>query len=279
MSERIAAGFDYVFWGVNNSDGYFYGSTADGATAGAAAGEPMLRLEGARTAPVELPEDEIATQVGDNAPMVSHNFPPAELPSGRLEMSERNDVFDALVQGYLVETLGDIRVSVYGGDRGNQPSMCLLLMQQSYKWEAGYKGKKAWEITFVPACTITPLGDTITQREFSVYGYSINLQKVDRKPWGPTFTEAINATETGTLIKFASDNPVMLQAFKGNASAQAFTLAYTPVSAAKLFVHTNGVLQANPADYGLSSVTVTFTGTPASGAIINALSEIAASAL
>lgn len=280
MAERIAAGFDYIFYGVVNSSGYVYGSTSDGATAGAAAGESLLRLTGARTIPVGLPEDEVLTVVGDNAPMVSFNFPPAELPSGVLEMSERNNAFDALVQGLLVEDLADLEVSTYGtADRSGQPDMCLMLMRKAKKWEAGVQGVKAWEIAFVPRCTITPLGLDITQREFSPYRYSINLQSVDRKPWGPTFTEAINATETGTLIFIDSDNPIMLHAHVGNASQQAFTLAYSIVSAAKTVVHTNGVLQANPADYGVSGTTVTFTGTPASGAVINTLYEIAASAL
>jgi hypothetical protein len=279
-AERIAAGLDYIFYGVLNSSGYMYGSTSDGATSGAAAGEPMLRLDGGRTVPVSLPEDEIVTVVGDNAPMVSFNFPPTELPNGVIELSERNDVFDALVQGLLVETLGDMRVSTYGTpDRSNQPDMCLLMMQKAKKWEAGVQGIKAWEMTLVPRCTITPLGNDITQREFGPYRYSVNLQTTDRKSWGATFTDAINATESGTLIKIASDNPIMLQAFVGNGAAQAFTLAYTPVSAAKLFVHTDGVLQTNPADYGLVGTTVTFTGTPDDGAVINALYEIAASAL
>lgn len=279
MSERIAAGFDYVFYGVVNSSGYVYGSTSDGATAGAAAGESLLRLTGARTIPVGLPEDEILTVVGDNNPMVSFNFPAADLPSGVLEMSERNNAFDALVQGTLVEDLADLEVSVYGpGDR-DQPDMCLLLMRQAKKWEVGVQGVKAWEIAFIPRCTVTPLGLDITQREFSPYRYNINLQTADRKPWGPTFTEAINATESGTIVFIDSDNPVMLHAFVGNASAQNFDLSYTPVSAAKLVVHTDGVLQANPADYGLSTAQIQFTGTPASGAVINALYEVSASAL
>jgi hypothetical protein len=274
MSERIAAGFDYVFYGVVNSSGYVIGNTATGATAGDATGQSMLRLDGARTVPISIPPDEVVTVVGDNKPMVSFNFPAAELPSGQLEMSDRNNSFDALVQGTLVESLGDLEISTYGPGTRNQPDICLLLMRQAKKWEVGVQGVQAWEIAVIPRCTITPLGLDITQREFTPYRYNINLQTSDRKPWGATFTTLLNATDSGTIIFIDSDNPVMLHTHIGNNSTQNFNLPVTPVSAAKTKPFANGIAQATPGDYSLSASQLQFVAAPATDAVVNTIYEL-----
>jgi hypothetical protein len=279
MSERIAAGFDYIFYGVVNSSGYVIGNTATGATSGDATGQSLLRLDGARTIPVSLPPDEVVTVVGDNAPQVSFNFPPAELPSGQLEMSTRNSSFDALIQGTLVEDLADLEISVYGpGDR-DQPDMCLLLMRKAKKWEIGVQGVKAWEIAFVPRCTITPLLMDITQREFTPYRYNINLQTSDRKPWGATFTAAVSGTRSGTIIIIDGDNPVMIHTHVGDAVEQNFDLAVTPVSSAKTSPFVNGVTQTTPGDYSLVTAQLQFVAAVADSAVLNTIYELTESDL
>lgn len=273
-TQRIGAGFDYIYYGVVNSDGYVQGNTSTGATAGDATGQSLLRLWGAQTMPIAVPENDVTTVLGDNDPMVSFTFPSGDLPSGVFEMAARDADFDALVQGTLVESLGDTKIGVKMPSGASQPDMCLLLMRESKKWEAGSRGTSAWEIVFVPKCTITPLGRDITQREHSPYRYSFNVQKSDRKPWGATFTDLLNQTTEGAFVEVDADNPVMLHTHIGNNSTQNFNLLYTPKTTAKVHPFVNAIQQNTPGDYSVSGSQVQFVAAPALSAIINTLYEV-----
>lgn len=267
---RIAAGFDRVFYGVLNSTGYLIGQTVAGATAGSATGEAMARLEGARTIPVGIPEDDVLPVSGDNEPLVSFSFPSENLPSGVLEMAVRNQTFEALVQGSRVESLGDVTISALGPSGVTKPDMALLLQRKSKKWQSGARGSGAWEIVVVLKSNITPLGSAIEQRQFSPYRYGINLSKSDRLTWGATFTELQHGTTSMPIAIVYSDNPMLIHAFQGDASRTAFTLPVTPKSSAKVYVYSNG-LRVFPT---ISDKTITFSAAPASGAMIGVFYEV-----
>jgi len=269
---RIAAGFDRIFYGVNNSDGILIGNDATGAAAGNTTGQSLLRLEGARTIPVAIPEPERVTVTGDNEPKVSFNFPSADLPQGILEMAVRDQSFEALVQGTKEQVLGDLSIGSLMPSGANSRNMCLLLMRQAKKWEGAARGSTAWEILFVPTCEITPLYADITERQFSPYRYSINLSKSARAPWGATFTEGLHGTTEMPLVPIESDNPVMVHAWQGNAVVQAFNLAYTPKTIAKVHAFMNNGVH-NPGAT-VAGLTVTYGAVPANGQYCHALYEV-----
>jgi hypothetical protein len=68
-------------------------------------------------------------------------------------------------------------------------------------------------------------------------------------------------------------------AWTGDAAQQAFDLAFTPKSSAKIHIYDEGVKQTLTTDYTVSGSTVTFVGTPSSGARLNALYEVDAADL
>lgn len=273
-SPRIAAGFDRIFYGVVNPSGFVIGYDVTGAVAGNISGQGLRRFEGARTLPIGVPEDEIVTVTGDNEPKVSFKFPGADLPSGVLETAVRDMDFEALVQGTRVETVGDMSVGSLAPSGATNPDICLLLMRKAKKTGPGVRGVSAWEILFIPRCTITPLGAELTERQFSPYRFSINLSKSDRMPWGATFTTGIHGATDAALISVESDNPVMLHTHIGDASRTVFNLAIPPKTNAKVNIYENGVKQIVTADYTQSGAATTHVGAPVSAVVINTFYEV-----
>lgn len=273
MTKRIAAGFRYGFYGVVNSSGYCVGSTAAGPSAGGVS--HMLRLDGVQTMPIEAAENEDVVVLGDDQPLTTFGFEAAGLPNGILELAVRDSTFDALCQGTLVQTIGDLEMSVYQPADRASIDMALLLQRRSKKWEPGVLGVKAWEIVHIPRSTLTPLFAALRQRESSPYRYSMNTSKADRMGWGATLVESVNGTTAAPFTVVDSDNPIHLTAGLGNAAAVAFSLNYTPVSGAKVKVFKNGVLQVLTTHYTVAGKVVTFVTAPATDAQLQFLYEVA----
>lgn len=278
-AKRIGAGFRYFFYGVNDSNGFMIGNTVGGPTAGDSAGQGMLRLDGARTAPIAPPENELVPVQGDDDPMVTFQFQSADLPAGVIEMSAFDQAFTALALGVSIETIGDLTMVPLQPAGGSQPDLCLLLQKRSKKWESGVKGVKAWEFIFIPKATVTPLFAEFRQREHAPYRYSVNANMADRKPWGATLSIATNGTEASPIHEFEGDNPVHLMAYLANNVQTVFTLAYTPKSNAKVYVYVDGLRKTLTTHYTVSGTTVTFLAAPDTDSIINILYEVDESVL
>lgn len=276
MAERIGAGYRYLWYGVNDSDGYFIGSTVTAPVAGNQAGSGMARLSGARTIPLNIPEPDVEVVTGDDEPLVTFEFDSETPISGVFEQAVRNNVFDALIQGTKVETVNSgIQISVLDPKDRASESMCMLLSRRAKSWATGTKGVKKWESLYVPRCTIKPLFTDIQQRTFTPYQYGINLSRSDRTGWS-TVSINLHGTTAASLFPIDSDNPLYLHRFTGNAAAVAFTLTYEPVSGAKTYVYVNDVLQTVTTDYTVTGKVVTFEvgSTPAAAAVIVVLAEI-----
>lgn len=278
-TKRIGAGFRYLFYGVCDANGFVIGNAVGGPSAGASAGQGLLRLDGARTAPVAPGENEIVPVQGDDDPMVTFTFQNADLPTGVIEMSAFDQVFAALALGMTVETLGDLTIVPLQPAGGNQPDLCLLFQRRSKKWEAGVKGVKAWEGIFVPKATVTPLFSEFRQREHVPYRYSVNANSADRKAWGATLSIATNGTEAAPIHEFEGDNPVHLMSYLANNVQTVFTLAYTPKTSAKVYVYVDGLKKTITTHYTVSGTTVTFLVAPDTDSIINILYEVDESVL
>lgn len=267
---RIGAGYDCLMFGVVNSNGYLIGNTAGGASAGGKAGEGMLRLEGARTIPFEIGEDETLTVQGDNDALVQFSWENADLPAGVFEMSVKDLDFEALAQGSKVQPIGTIKVGVQMPSGATQPDLCLLVQRKARLWASGSRGTAAWEGFLILRSPVRPLGTTVTQRAFNPYRYAITTSKGDRLPWGATLSDALHGTTEAPIIPFDSPNPIHVHSFLGNGAEDDFTLAYTPQSDAATFVYVNGV---QTAAWTRSGKVITMTAPPAASAIVNALYE------
>lgn len=279
VKNRIAAGYEFTFYGVNDQNGYFHGNTVAGVVAGNADGQVMLRLETGRTVPLAIPEPEKVTPTGDNHPIVTFQFPSADLPSGILETAARNAEFEALCQGTKTLEIGNLRIGALNPSGTDAADMCLLLMRQAKTWTPGSRGVSKWEAEFVNSCQITPLFADITERQHSPYRYSVTLSNSDRAVWGATWTTGEVGTEEMSQTPVDSDYPLMVQVWKGNAARTAFNLAYTPETSGTAVIFVNGVQQTVTTDYTITGKTLTFVSPPASGAYIHALYEVVESEL
>lgn len=278
MGKIIGAGYDRIEYGVVDvSTGLVHGNTILGATAGSAVGQPMLRLRGAMNFPASIPEPEIVVPLGDNEPRTSFEFPAADITNGILELSDHDLAFDALAQGTKVETVGNYDVGGLGPKQSSKPTLAFLMYAETKKQDAGEVGVPGWEVLLIPRATVTPLYKDLQQRAHSPYRYKINVVPSDRSIIGYTFTEGVHGFIETDMLLADGNYPPHQDNYKGDSSRVAFTLQYTPVNPTAVKVAVAGVLQTYTTHYTVSGNTLTMLSAPASGAIVNALYEVAES--
>jgi len=277
--DRIGAGFKYIYYGVADSSGYLQGNNATAATNGTI--EPMLRLRGARTFPVTIPERDRVPVSGDDEPLVTFSFASEQLPNGVMATAVRSLDFEALCKSTLVESYGDIQAGSMGAGGEVLRTMMLLLIREAKKYEGATKGPSAWEAVMIPACEISPAGADWEQRTFNPYNYSINISKSGIAVYGASFTEALRGTTELALDPIECDNPPFVEGGYGDGATTGFTLAHTPVaaSAAKVHVWLDNVKQIYTTHYSVTGTGLNFVVAPGDGVHIGIMYEVAASSL
>lgn len=277
--DRIGAGFKYIYYGVADSSGYLQGNSATAATNGTI--QPMLRLRGARTFPVTIPERERVPVSGDDEPLVTFSFASEQLPNGVMATAVRSLDFEALVKSTLVESLGDLRAGSMAAGGEVLRTMMLLLIREAKKYEGSTKGTGAWEAVMIPACEISPAGAEWEQRTFNPYNYSINISKAGIGIYGGSYTEATRGTNELALEPIECDNPPFVMGGYGDGATTGYTLTHTPVaaSAAKVHVWLDNVKQTYTTHYTVTGTGLNFVSPPGDGVHIGVMYEVAASAL
>lgn len=265
-SGRIGGGFDNLYYGILDSDGFLIGNTAIGVAAGAVQG--MKRLYGAKTAPIAIKEPDVVTATGDNNALVQFQFLPAELPDGVITMAQRDLDFEALIQGTSTYVLGSTKLGVRQPGNNNPPNMCLLLTRRAKTWGPNSKGVAAFDVELINSCSITPLGAQWTERAIEPYSYKVTINEADHFIWGETIASTNLGTNAGAIIPIDSDNPLHIAAAKGDGATVAFTLPYTPVSSSRILVEVERVAKTLTTHYTVAGKVVTFLSAPANGARI-----------
>lgn len=272
----IAAGFDTIFYGLNDGDGYLQGAATTAPAAGNQAGSGMARLTGAKTAPITVPETESVVATGDDIPLANFLFRAASLPAGVINGAVSDLDFQALAQETLVEDINDLSFGVLLPDEQNDVDMCLLLLQRAKSYQSGSVGAKQWKGLLVSSTNLFPLGsDEITERQVSTERYGFVVNPSDRRPFGLLLTNSVNGTIRAGMQPFTSENKVHLHRWTGDNTQDEFILTYTPVSQAKVAIYVNGIKQTVTTHYtvDVATKTVTFVTPPANGAKIVALYE------
>jgi hypothetical protein len=272
-----------------NLDGAIIGSDATEPTAGSTNGNTGLRVEGAMTVPVAIPDSELADVLGDDEPLVQFDWGEGTLPSGVLELAARNLYFEAQCQGTLVyePNTGTIRIGVLSPSPRELADLALLFHKRAKTWQPGSRGVKRWESLFIPACTIVPKGNADwTQRQHAPYRYSISMSKADIFPWGETFYDAAIGTKSAPIEPIESHYPYWLDIFKGDGVQDTFALSKTPITLAVDADATEVVSEARiivpPANYTISTTpNIVFDpgSEPANGALVHVWYPIAESEL
>lgn len=267
----IGAGFNYVVVFAKNTSGVIVGSDTTEPVAGSSTGTSGLRLEGAQTIPVQIPDSEFVDVLGDDAPTVQFDFGESTLPQGVLELASRNLYFEAMAQGTSVYNIGNIEAGVLAPRSYQLADLAMLLGRRAKTWKPGDRGNAKYEMLFLPSVTISPKGNSDwTQRQHSPYRYSISMSKGNLLPWGETFYDSAVGTDASALVPIKANYLYWLDIFKGNGANLTFNLGKTPVTTDTTIVTEAGV-QVNGANYTISAAPnrITFSGgnAPANGAI------------
>jgi hypothetical protein len=277
-TDRIAAGYNRMWYGVVDSNGDFLGSSTTAPTAGAVAGSGMVRLDGARTLPVSISEPEVLVVSGDDEPLVSFEFDAEELPSGLFEMAVRDTAFEALAQGTKVQTIATgIEMSILDPAGRLSQGLCFFLWRRAKSWLSGEKGAKKRSGLYIAQATVKPLGNVWEQRVFNAYGYAINLSRSDQLGW-TTVNNSEHGTCAASMFPFDTDYDVLQHRHTGDGATSAYTLPYALVSGGSYAVYVNDVYDSLAT---VTGTTVDFSGSsaPASSAKVVTLWEIDESAI
>lgn len=277
--DRIGAGFRYIYYGVADSSGYLQGNGATAAANGTI--QPMLRLRGARTFPVTIPERDRVSVSGDDEPLVTFSFASEQLPNGVMATAVRSLDFEALCKSTEVESIGDLRAGSMAAGGETSRTIMLLLQREAKKFQGATKGPASWEVILIPACEINPSGSEWEQRTFNPYNYSINMSKSGIAVYGASYTEASRGTSDMAIEPIEADNPIMIEGGYGDDAQTLFSLSYDPVasSAAKVHVYLDNQKQTYTTHYSVVAGVLTFITPPGDGVHIGVMYEVSAASL
>jgi hypothetical protein len=258
----IGAGVSYVVVWTLNSSGFIIGSDSTEPTAGSSNGNTGLRVEAAMTLPITIPDSDLVDVLGDDALTVQFDFGASTLPSAVVEFAARNLFLEAMAQGTTVNQQGNIDQGVLAPETEDLANVAMLLGRRAKTWSPGQRGVERWEFLFIPTCTLNPKGPAdYTQRAHGPYRYQISVSKGNITPWGETFYNAAQGTDSAALQPIEANKPYWLDIFKGNGVNLTFNLSKTPELTETALVSDANVLVSN-ANYALSAGPnlITFTG-------------------
>lgn len=205
---------------------------------------------GIQSMPTSILEGEVVPVPGDDTTLGSFIFASAEPREFLMNFGQGDLELDALLQGTLVETVGNIKVGL--GDPGNPvyPTVCLIVNSRAIKRNAGVSGQGEWAGMIYPVVQIQPLNrETFEGRTAGVFRYKGVAQAAFNHPWGVTLASAVNGNLSSFCFPFTSNYPLTMDAFRGNGVKASWVLNKTPVSVAE----TNAWVER--VSLGISSVT------------------------
>lgn len=255
-----SAGFESLYWAVNDANGYPKGAAgvlANGADAsmGRLLGVNRMALQPGRPRQVNVP--------GDDGVQAVYFFQPAELPSGDLVCGVFDVNFVAKSQNMLVYADGDFDVVILNPDSPTYKNMTLLTNSQGKSAASGSVGNEGFQVKILPRVQVVPMGDAgIENARDTSYTHALIASKSDKLPWGASITLANHGTVAGAQMgPFFSENRVLLHTFVADGTAVTFTLAELPAAANgnKVKAWKNGVLQAYTTNYTVNASTKVLT--------------------
>jgi hypothetical protein len=233
FTKSIAAGNTYAFMAFINENGFMVGSATTAPSAGAA-GSPMIRITGIKTASPTVPEPEVVQVTGDDTLLGEFDFDSLTQRSFTIEVAVQDLEAEALLLGTNVETVGQIKLGALDILNPAELNACLIIQSRAKKQDTGVVGQKGWNGVIIPIATVKPLGrDTFAERGPAVFRYFVTPQIASNNPWGVTILD-VNAGTTGLRYRpFTAENPITMHAHTGNGALQSWTLDYQPISAVK----------------------------------------------
>lgn len=265
-TKTAAAGTRLAYLGFIDTVGFLLGGATTAPANGS--GDGMLQLLGIQEAAVGITEGEAVLVPGDDGIIAQFLFSPDALPEFVMNLGAHDLDQDALLQGTLVEQLGQIKIGVLQPNSPVYPDACLIIQGEAKSKDTGSDGTKAWEGYFIPVVSLQPLGrETFAGRTAAVNRIKGVTQVASKKPWGVTITDAILGTDGAPVLPFKSNYPLTMHRYTGTgAGGQSVVLDKTPASLSEIVVHSDTALLVATTDYTISGATLTFVTNPAAGA-------------
>lgn len=260
-TKAAVAGNAQCWLGFIDGNGFMVGSATTAPSSGAA-GSPMIKLVGIKEAPAAVPEAEVVQSTGDDDLIAEFDFTNTQSRSFVAEFAVDDLNLTALLQGTLVETVGEIKMTGLDVIAPAELNVCVILQSRAKKQDAGAKGQKGWSGTIIPIATAKPLGrNGFSERSPGVFRLQITPQTAGNHPWGITIADANAGTTGQRFTTFTAENPITMHAHTGTGALQTFTLDYAPISAAKTAVYSRRVVQTTSTVSASSPYNVTISST------------------
>lgn len=260
-TKAAVAGNAQCWLGFIDGNGFMVGSATTAPSSGAA-GSPMIKLVGIKEAPAAVPEAEVVQSTGDDDLIAEFDFTNTQSRSFVAEFAVDDLNLTALLQGTLVETVGEIKMTGLDVIAPAELNVCVILQSRAKKQDAGVVGQKGWSGTILPIATAKPLGrNGFSERSPGVFRLQITPQTAGNHPWGITIADANAGTTGQRFTTFTAENPITMHAHIGTGALQTFTLDYAPISAAKTAVYSRRVVQTTSTVSASSPYNVTISST------------------
>lgn len=186
---------------------------------------------GIQQMPTGFQEGEPVSIDGDDTSLGSILFDSNAPREFLMNFGQGDQDLDALLQGTLVSSEGDISMGLADPAHPVYPTVCLIVQARSIKRDSGVSGQAAWTGLIYPVVQIQPLNrETFQGRTAGSYRYKGVAQVAGHRPWGVTIAEAVDGDTGSYAFDFKSDNPITLDAFTADGSTTSWVLNKTPVS-------------------------------------------------
>lgn len=243
VTETIAAGFERLEFHVYNSAGFIAGPT--GILVAGAAGAAAGRIRAVKTMDLNVPDPEQTNISGDNAFQGAFIWSPSQAPGFTIEAAINNPTYNAIFQQTNVVTKGEVKIGALMPAAPSYPDVCIIAVSNAKSKDTGQTGLSKFTGVIIPKANIIPLGRAgFNERGEATYRFRVVVNMSDAYPWSETFIDSEEGTTEMPIQEWSADNRITLHAFQENAgnSVTAFgPLLYTPVSAAKTNLFSNGL--------------------------------------
>lgn len=228
-SKNLQAGVRDSWLSFLDTQNFAIGNNITAIAAGAIRGSyPFV---GIQQMPTGIPEGDTVPVPGDDTNLGNFIFSSDAPREFLMNFGQFDLQLDALLQGTLVETLGNLKIGL--GDPGNPsyPTVCLIVNSRAIKRDVSVSGAAAWNVFIYPVVQIQPLNrETLQGRTAGVNRYKGVAQQAFNHPWGVTISELVNGDMSSYVFAVTSNYPLTMDSFTGNGVVTDWVLNKTPIN-------------------------------------------------
>lgn len=229
FTQSLSAGVQQSWISFLDSENFAIGKLTSAIAAGQIRGS--YPFKGIQTMPTGIQESDVVPVPGDDTTLGSFIFASDKPREFLMNFGQGDLDLDALLQGTLVETIGNLKVGLADPGLPVYPTVCLIVNSRALKENTGVAGQAAWNVFIYPVVQIQPLNrETLAGRTAGVQRYKGVAQAAYNHPWGVTLSSAVNGNLSSFVFQMTSNYPLTLDCFRGDGIVTNWVLNKTPVS-------------------------------------------------